>query len=106
MKIKITNLCEVLLSLPSLFSPPSQVYAEGADLKAPLLHGHTALHIAIEQEDLTSLHMIDFILGNSRSGNQADEEDGNTPLHIATLTDNPQCIKLLLNHGASVGISE
>ena len=44
-----------------------QVYAEGADLSAPL-PGYseeiTALHLAVELEDLTSLHMVDFLLGN------------------------------------------
>lgn len=61
--------------------------------------------MAIEQEDLTSLHLVDFILGNSRSENQVDSF-GNTPLHIAVLTDNPQCIKLLLNHNSSISTSE
>ena len=44
-----------------------QVYAEGVDMCTvlPTLScGRTALHLAIEQEDLTSLHIIDFILGN------------------------------------------
>ncbi|XP_011402926.1 PREDICTED: arf-GAP with SH3 domain, ANK repeat and PH domain-containing protein 2-like [Amphimedon queenslandica] len=81
-----------------------QVYAEGADLKSMLICGRSAIHLAIEQEDLTSLHMVDFILGNSRTENVPDEEEGNTPLHIATLTDNPQCIKLLLNHNANPNI--
>ena len=44
-----------------------QVYAEGADLTAPL-PGYggsiTAVHLAIELEDLTSLHIVDFLLGN------------------------------------------
>ena len=44
-----------------------QVYADGADLSAPL-PGYsadiTALHLAVELEDLTSLHMVDFLLGN------------------------------------------
>lgn len=44
-----------------------QVYAEGADLCAPL-PGYstdiTGLHLAVELEDLTSLHMVDFLLGN------------------------------------------
>lgn len=83
-----------------------QVYAEGADLKSMLICGRSAIHLAIEQEDLTSLHMVDFILGNSRTENVPEEEEGNTPLHIATLTDNPQCIKLLLNHNANPNISE
>ena len=44
-----------------------QVYAEGADMSAPLPGyggGITALHLAIELEDLTSLHIVDFLLGN------------------------------------------
>jgi Arf-GAP/SH3 domain/ANK repeat/PH domain-containing protein len=44
-----------------------QVYAEGADLSAPLpgySESITALHLAVELEDLTSLHMVDFLLGN------------------------------------------
>ena len=44
-----------------------QVYAEGADLSAPLpgyTQDITALHLAVELEDLTSLHMVDFLLGN------------------------------------------
>ena len=44
-----------------------QVYAEGVDMctALPVLScGRTALHLAIEQEDLTSLHIVDFILGN------------------------------------------
>ena len=90
---------------PSLSLSP-QVYAEGANLKAPLLDdGRTCLHLAIEQEDLTSLHIIDFILANSRGENSADEL-GNTPLHIAAVTDNPLCIKLLLNHNATLSLSE
>ena len=47
-----------------------QVYAEGVDmcLVLPTLScSRTALHLAIEQEDLTSLHIIDFILGNRYS---------------------------------------
>lgn len=44
-----------------------QVYAEGVDMCAPLPSysgGLTALHLAIELEDLTSLHVVDFLLGN------------------------------------------
>ena len=51
--------------LLSLLSP--KVYAEGADMSAPLptySGGLTALHLAIELEDLTSLHIVDFLLGN------------------------------------------
>ena len=44
-----------------------QVYVEGVDLAAPLPSypgGMTAMHLAVELEDLTSLHIVDFLLGN------------------------------------------
>ena len=76
-------------------------------MKAPLFDdGRTCLHLAIEQEDLTSLHIIDFILANSSRGENCADSLGNTPLHVAALTDNPQCIKLLLNHNANLSLSE
>lgn len=81
-----------------------QVYAEGVDLNAPLPDApgnRTALHCAIESEDLTSLHIVDFLLGNGRTENTPDA-DGNTPLHLAVEYDVPQCVKLLLNHGANI----
>ncbi len=34
------------------------------------------------------------------------DDDGNTPLHLAVSSDNPQCVKLLLNHGADLTISK
>lgn len=81
-----------------------QVYAEGVDLSAPLPGypgGFTALHLAIELEDLTSLHIVDFLLGNGRTENCVDVE-GNTPLHLAVTNDHSQCVKLLLLHGSSI----
>ncbi|XP_064381820.1 arf-GAP with SH3 domain, ANK repeat and PH domain-containing protein 1-like isoform X2 [Halichondria panicea] len=83
-----------------------QVYTEGVNLTAPLpgySRGITALHLAIELEDLTSLHIVDFLLGNGHTENVVDD-DGNTPLHLAVSNDNPQCVKLLLNHGADITI--
>ena len=32
--------------------------------------------------------------------------EGNTPLHLAVINDNPQCVKLLLIHGADMHISK
>ena len=84
------------------------MYAEGVDLRAPLPGypgGFTALHLAIELEDLTSLHIVDFLLGNGRTENCADV-DGNTPLHLAVANDHTHCVKLLLLHGADSTISE
>ena len=42
---------------------------------------------------------------SSRIENCTDS-DGNTPLHLAVHNDNPQCVKLLLNHGANITTSE
>lgn len=41
----------------------------------------------------------------SHTENCTDGE-GNTPLHSAVVYDNPQCVKLLLNHGASITASK
>ena len=95
---------ELILVAP----PPSQVYAEGVDFRTPLPGypmGYTALHLAIELEDMTSLHIVDFLLGNGRTENCVDS-DGNTPLHLAVSNDLSQCVKLLLLHGADVAISK
>jgi len=51
----------------------------------------------------THLHLI--YTHSSRTENCTDS-DGNTPLHLAVHNDNPQCVKLLLNHGASITTSE
>ena len=105
------------------------------DLSAPLPGypgGFTALHLAIELEDMTSLHIVDFLLGNgsvrlrepscptgqlpsaflslpspyfSRTENCTDVE-GNTPLHLAVTNDHSHCVKLLLLHGSDITISE
>lgn len=83
-----------------------QVYVEGVDLAAPLPSypgGMTAMHLAVELEDLTSLHIVDFLLGNGSTENCMDSE-GNTPLHLAVDQDNAQCVKLLLCHRADLSI--
>ena len=60
-RVSVQNMADYIILLPA------QVYAEGVDMCAPLpsfAGGLTALHLAIELEDLTSLHIVDFILGN------------------------------------------
>jgi len=79
-----------------------QLYAEGVDLTKPLPDykcNGTALHQAIEQEDLTSLHVVDFLIQNSNKIDVQNTE-GNTALHIAAMYDKPECLKLLLRGGA------
>lgn len=41
-----------------------------------------------------------------RSTENVLDEEGTAPLHMAVINDNPQCIKLLLNHRANINISE
>ena len=53
------------------------------------------IHFAVEQEDNTSLHIIDFLISNSQHVIQKDS-DGNTPLHVAARCGKLNCMKLLL----------
>nr|XP_060643830.1 arf-GAP with SH3 domain, ANK repeat and PH domain-containing protein 2 isoform X3 [Anolis sagrei ordinatus] len=87
-----------------------QVYAEGVDLteKIPLANGHeqdeTALHLAVRSVDRTSLHIVDFLVQNS--GNLDKQTcKGSTALHYCCLTDNVECLKLLLRGKASIEIA-
>ena len=63
----------------------------------------TALHIAIYQEDGSSLSLVDFIVQNSRSPDRQTKE-GNTPLHYCVIYDRPECMRLLLRVGANPSI--
>ncbi|XP_030345407.1 arf-GAP with SH3 domain, ANK repeat and PH domain-containing protein 2 isoform X1 [Strigops habroptila] len=87
-----------------------QVYADGVDLteKIPLANGHeqdeTALHLAVRSVDRTSLHIVDFLVQNS--GNLDKQTcKGSTALHYCCLTDNVECLKLLLRGKASIEIA-
>eukprot|EP00795_Rhopilema_esculentum_P008390 gene8390-14367_t len=83
-----------------------QLYAQGVELSKPLpdyKHNGTALHRAVEQEDLTSLHLVDFLTQNS-SKIDVQNTEGNTALHIATILDKPECVKLLLRGGCKSSI--
>uniref|UniRef100_A0A8C9QUW1 ArfGAP with SH3 domain, ankyrin repeat and PH domain 2 n=1 Tax=Scleropages formosus TaxID=113540 RepID=A0A8C9QUW1_SCLFO len=87
-----------------------QVYAEGVDLTEviPLASEHepgeTALHLAVRLVDRTSLHIVDFLAQNSSSLNKQTAK-GSTPLHYCCLTDNSECLKLLLRGKASADIA-
>ncbi|KAG7460604.1 hypothetical protein MATL_G00200520 [Megalops atlanticus] len=86
-----------------------QVYAEGVDLMEaiPLANGHeqgeTALHLAVRLVDRTSLHIVDFLTQNSGNLDRQTGR-GSTALHYCCLTDNSECLKLLLRGKASVSI--
>ncbi|XP_041661245.1 arf-GAP with SH3 domain, ANK repeat and PH domain-containing protein 2b [Cheilinus undulatus] len=87
-----------------------QVYAEGVDLmeasSQPNEHepGETVLHLAVRMGDRNSLHIVDFLAQNS--GNlDKQTAGGSTALHYCCLTDNSECLKLLLRGKASVSIT-
>ncbi|XP_028906867.1 arf-GAP with SH3 domain, ANK repeat and PH domain-containing protein 2 isoform X2 [Ornithorhynchus anatinus] len=87
-----------------------QVYADGVDLteKIPLANGHeqdeTALHLAVRSVDRTSLHIVDFLVQNSGNLDKQTSK-GSTALHYCCLTDNAECLKLLLRGKASIEIA-
>ncbi|XP_061600444.1 arf-GAP with SH3 domain, ANK repeat and PH domain-containing protein 2a isoform X1 [Cololabis saira] len=86
-----------------------QVYAEGVELMEPipLANGHeqgeTALHLAVRLVDRTSLHIVDFLTQNSLNLDKQTAK-GSTALHYCCLTDNSECLKLLLRGKASIDI--
>uniref|UniRef100_A0A667XXK0 ArfGAP with SH3 domain, ankyrin repeat and PH domain 2a n=1 Tax=Myripristis murdjan TaxID=586833 RepID=A0A667XXK0_9TELE len=83
-----------------------QVYAEGVDLMEPipLEQGETALHLAVRLVDRTSLHIVDFLTQNSVNLDKQTAK-GSTALHYCCLTDNSECLKLLLRGKASIEIA-
>ncbi|XP_042565795.1 arf-GAP with SH3 domain, ANK repeat and PH domain-containing protein 2b isoform X2 [Clupea harengus] len=85
-----------------------QVFAEGVDLMEyipPGQHEHepgeTALHLAVRMVDRNSLHIVDFLAQNSGNLDKQTAK-GSTALHYCCLTDNSECLKLLLRGKASV----
>uniref|UniRef100_I3KRE6 ArfGAP with SH3 domain, ankyrin repeat and PH domain 2b n=1 Tax=Oreochromis niloticus TaxID=8128 RepID=I3KRE6_ORENI len=87
-----------------------QVYAEGVDLMEaipqPNEHepGETVLHLAVRMGDRNSLHIVDF-LGQNSGNLDKQTTRGNTALHYCCLTNNSECLKLLLRGKASVSIT-
>lgn len=77
-----------------------QVHAEGLELMSTLPKtedDETSLHMAISQEDGTSLYMVDFIIQNSSiSSLDKTTKDGNTALHLCAQLNKSECMKLLL----------
>ncbi|KAG9494576.1 hypothetical protein GDO78_002091 [Eleutherodactylus coqui] len=69
-----------------------------------LEHGETALHLAVRSVDRTSLHIVDFLVQNSGNLDKQTVK-GSTALHYCCLTDNAECLKLLLRGKASIEIA-
>ncbi|XP_004642371.1 arf-GAP with SH3 domain, ANK repeat and PH domain-containing protein 2 isoform X2 [Octodon degus] len=105
---KLHSLCEAV-KMRDIFGL-LQVYADGADLtdKIPLANGHepdeTGLHLAVRSVDRTSLHIVDFLVQNSGNLDKQTGK-GSTALHYCCLTDNAECLKLLLRGKASIEIA-
>ncbi|TRY55960.1 hypothetical protein DNTS_011344 [Danionella cerebrum] len=66
--------------------------------------GETALHLAVRMVDRNSLHIVDFLVQNSGNLDKQTVK-GSTALHYCCLTDNSECMKLLLRGKASVAIT-
>ncbi|XP_029451692.1 arf-GAP with SH3 domain, ANK repeat and PH domain-containing protein 2 isoform X2 [Rhinatrema bivittatum] len=106
--VKLYNLCEAVKGrdIYGLI----QLYADGVDLTEtiPLANGHeqgeTALHLAVRSVDRTSLHIVDFLVQNSGNLDKQTVK-GSTALHYCCLTDNAECLKLLLRGKASIEIA-
>ncbi|NWI90214.1 ASAP1 protein, partial [Pitta sordida] len=86
-----------------------QAYAENVDLSEPVLAplqepGETILHLAVLLSDQTSLHIVDFLVQNSRSL-EVQTEEGNTPLHYCCSHNKPECVRLLLLAKANTTIT-
>lgn len=86
------------------------VYAEGVDLMETIQQtnqhepGETALHLAVRMVDRNSLHIVDFLVQNSGNLDKQTAK-GSTALHYCCLTDNSECMKLLLRGKSSVTIT-
>jgi ankyrin repeat protein len=95
--------------LIDLFLPRFQLkcFGEHADLSWVLPNfrerGDTALHVAIAQEDNSSLQLIEFLIQNCKHLN-LQNRDGNTALHLGVLTDQKEALKLLLKAQADPNI--
>ncbi|XP_068505382.1 arf-GAP with SH3 domain, ANK repeat and PH domain-containing protein 2b isoform X2 [Syngnathus scovelli] len=87
-----------------------QVYGEGVDLTetSPQTNQHepdeTVLHLAVRMVDRNSLHIVDFLAQNSGNLDKQTSK-GSTAVHYCCLTDNSECLKLLLRGKAAVTIA-
>ncbi|XP_067904739.1 arf-GAP with SH3 domain, ANK repeat and PH domain-containing protein 1 isoform X2 [Heterodontus francisci] len=85
-----------------------QAYAEKVNLSELLPSfaqepGETALHLAVQLADLTSLHIVDFLVQNC--GNLSKQTvKGNTAVHYSCLFNKTECLKLLLRAKANTAI--
>ncbi|XP_068136428.1 arf-GAP with SH3 domain, ANK repeat and PH domain-containing protein 2 isoform X4 [Hyperolius riggenbachi] len=106
--LKLHNLCDAVKTR-DIFALV-QLHADVVDFTEtiPLANGHeqgeTALHLAVRSVDRTSLHIVDFLVQNCGNLDKQTVK-GSTALHYCCLTDNAECLKLLLRGKASVEIA-
>jgi ankyrin repeat protein len=65
----------------------------------PIMNGSTPLHYVVRKDDII---LTEFLLHNVDPNIR--DTDGNTPLHIAVITENIPIIKLLIRKGADITI--
>ncbi|XP_060692523.1 arf-GAP with SH3 domain, ANK repeat and PH domain-containing protein 1 isoform X4 [Hemiscyllium ocellatum] len=100
---KLNNLCTAV-TCKDIFAL-IQAYAEKVNLSESLPSyaqepGETALHLAVHLADLTSLHIVDFLVQNC--GNLSKQTmKGNTAVHYCCLFNKAECLKLLLRARAN-----
>jgi Arf-GAP/SH3 domain/ANK repeat/PH domain-containing protein len=63
----------------------------------------TSLHLAINNENGNSLHIVDFLVQNSTSLDKQTRE-GNTPLHYCVIQNRGESMRLLLRSGANPNV--
>jgi uncharacterized protein len=72
--------------------------AAGADVEKKYRGGQTVLHLAAARTSVTVLDQLIAARGNLA----ATDDLGNTPLDDAVLHNRPECVRSLLDHGASL----
>ncbi|XP_033109132.1 arf-GAP with SH3 domain, ANK repeat and PH domain-containing protein 2-like isoform X3 [Anneissia japonica] len=75
-----------------------RVFTDGVDLASAItdqLKQKTALHLAVEKQGKRNLHIVDFIVQNSRNLD-VKTRDGNTPLHLCAIQDKQESMKVIL----------
>ena len=66
--------------------------------------GNTALHFLVKRKTQDALAAVQFVLDNSANPNVQNDE-GDTPLHVALLNDNTKVADLLIQQGADLTIT-
>ncbi|WP_419198621.1 ankyrin repeat domain-containing protein [Wolbachia endosymbiont of Rhagoletis cingulata] len=77
---------------------------KNANIKAKDVYGNTPLHVAAQYD--SKLEIVEFLLDKNASGINDVNNNGSTPLHVATQGNKPSTVKLLLNRGARIEVKD